>query len=459
MALRRGTTFGGLSQSDFGVGRIARVRITQAVADDQGYCWEAMTNTSALDGTSASTVAGHTHQEEGNLQYVLLASNHFGTDGAVEASWNSAVNVDQAPLTLATNTGSSASNDFEVLYQLLYVPKGFENRDIIALLDCAGDPRLEMTLYNSSLTAVASYTKVPVAPAVSFPGNIESMVSELAPQDTYAAQFQVTASGLWVLGFKTNIVARVELRQIRALNVLAVFDPLTVGAIADAPPAVTGAANVVVGDSDNSNAWHAVDDNLVSTDNALHALTTVVLGGNAALLWEKALGLPAGNAALTAIPHDHDGSGQQGPELDAVLWAKAFGGAGSSATVYGRNATAPQTFTTTFARVVTANIYLAKSANVTGGAGGTSKLKVAVLMYHEAAKTGAARLRVTLGADTRNFDGTAAAGLQLLTTTVEGYQKFAFTSDALNGLVMDFKQQTGGTGSPRLYSAVLYREV
>ena len=459
MALRRGTSFGGLAQSDFGIGRIGRVRITQAVADDQGYCWEAMTNTSALDGSSAPTVAGHTHQEAGNLQYVLLASNHYGTDGVVEASWNSAINVDQAPLTIATDSASTAVNDYEVLYQLLYVPKGFENRDIIALFDCYGDPRLEMTLYDSSLAAVSGYTKVPVAPAVSFPGNIESMVSELAPQDTYAAKFQVTASGLWVLGFKTTIAARPEFRQIRALNVLAVFDPLVVGAVVDAPPAVTGAANVVVGDPDNSNAWHAVDDNLVSTDNALHALTTVVLGGNAALLWEKGLGIPAGNAALTATPHDHDGSGQQGPEIDAVLWAKAFGGAGGGAPVFGRGSKAPQTFTTTDARVATANLYLAKSANTTGGAGGTSKLKAACLLYHEAAKTGAARLRITIDADSRSFDGTAAAGLQLLTTTVEGYHKFAFTSDALNGIVLHFKQQTGGTGSPRVYSAVIYREV
>jgi len=287
------------------------------------------------------------------------------------------------------------------------------------------------------------------------------LVSGLAPQDTYAAVFQASASGLWVLEFKTNLVARQEYRQIRAMNVFAVFNPLIQGQIVDAPPAVTGASNVVVGDPDNSNAWHAVDDNLVAIDDPLHALSTVVLAGNAALLWEKALGIPAGNSALTATAHDHDGSSQQGPEIDEVIWAKAFGGSSSASSTihFGRNAVAPLTVDGTFARVVTANVYLPKSANTTGGAGGTSKLKVAILMWHEGGKTAAARARVTVDADTRNFDGTAAAGLQLITTTVEGYQKFAFTSDASNGLVIDLKQQTVGTGSPRLYSAVLYREV
>lgn len=461
MALRRGTSFTGVNNSAFGVGRHARASMLQVIADDQGYCWESVTNTSAADGSSAPTVAGHTHQETGNLMFALLASNHFGTDGPLEAPWDTTVLVDQAPLTIASDTTTTAVSDHPVLYQLLYVPKGFENRDIVVLFDCWHDPRLTMTLRNSSLTAVSGYTNVAVVPATSFTGEIETLTAGLAPQDTYAAIFQASASGLWVLEFKTNIVARQEYRQIRSMNVFAVFSPFTQGAVVDAPPAVTGASNVVVGDPDNSNAWHAVDDNLVKTDDALHALSTVVLAGNAALLWEKALGIPAGNSALTATAHDHDGSSQQGPEIDEVIWAKAFGGSSdpSSNVLFGRNSVAPRTVDTTFQRVVTANVYLSKSANVTGGAGGTSKLKVAVLLWHEATKTAAARARVTVDADTRNFDGTAAAGLQLLTTTVEGYQKFAFTSDALNGFVIDLKQQTGGTGSPRLYSAVLYREV
>ena len=461
MALRRGTSFTGINNVKFGVGKHARANILQVIADDQGYCWESVTNTSAADGTSAPTVAGHTHQETGNLMFVMLASNHFGADGPVEAPWDTTVMVDQAPLTMATDPTSTAVSDHAVLYQLLYVPKGFENRDIVVLFDCWHDPRLTMTLRNSSLTAVSTYTNVQVVPATSFTGEIEQLVSGLTPQDNYAAVFKASASGLWVLEFKTNLVARQEYRQIRAMNVFAVFNPLIQGQIVDAPPAVTGASNVVVGDSDNSNAWHAVDDNLVAIDDPLHALSTVVLAGNAALLWEKALGIPAGNSALTATAHDHDGSSQQGPEIDEVIWAKAFGGSSSASSTihFGRNAVAPLTVDGTFARVVTANVYLPKSANTTGGAGGTSKLKVAILMWHEGGKTAAARARVTVDADTRNFDGTAAAGLQLITTTVEGYQKFAFTSDASNGLVIDLKQQTVGTGSPRLYSAVLYREV
>jgi hypothetical protein len=462
MALRRGTSFTGIAGERLQVGEPITAADMATIADDQGFNFEKLTNKSAADGTSAPTVSGHNHSEAGNLIFRHISSVHWGAGGSNSSTWNpGALTTYSAPYCIITNSSTTAVA-LRALAHLMFIPRGFTDRNILVLFDVDGDPRFTVDVLDSTLTGVSGYTDIPVVPALALSGSVEALVAEsgLAAVNTYGFVFSVSSAGLYALDFSTTLEARNEIRRIRAMHIFAVFDPAQRQPSQDAPELASG-TNVTVGDPDNSNAWHAVDDKLVTANEALHSATTVVLTHNNHRIYEQFTGnaMP-GNAAITATAHDHRGSDQRGAELEMTVWGATWGGDGRGLTeMVGNRCNAVENNTTTATPVGFGRVYMPASANTTDGVAGTSKVKFAALVRSEPTKFAGARVLATFGSGTRTLDDPGAADtLVLLTTTVEGYHNFGYTEDAVNECLVETACLGGGdiTGQMKLYSCVFY---
>lgn len=450
MALRRGLSFAGIPGERLQVGEPIRAAELATIADDQGFNFEKMTGKSAADGTSASTVTGHTHAEEGNLIFRSFSTQVFEVNA-------SALAADWGTFTISTTTSTTPATH-RPLADLIFVPRGFENRPIMVLFDCEGDPRFKFTVYDDTMAAVTDQENISVLPA-NGSGLIEGIVADanLPFVATFGATFQVTAAGLYVLDFVTDLQAQVEVRKIKSYLCGAVYYPGARSEATEAAPTDTG-TNVTVGDPDNSSAWHAVDDKLVTANEALHAATLSILAHNNNRNYELMTGQPApGNAALTlSRGHNHDGDGQDGEEIEGTVWQATMGG-DDHANVYGYRAKAPQADTVTGGIVAYGDAYLHDSAN---NAAANSKVKFAALVWCESGKGSTMQVLATLGATTKTFETTgAAAGIHVLKTPTAGTNQFGFTTNARNETGLVIKQTVVGTSLCRLYAGTFYVDV
>lgn len=449
MALRLGTSFTGIAGERLQVGEPIRAADLATLADDQAFVFEKITGTSAADGTSASTVTKHTHAEEGNLIFRQLACQIFEVNASAYAQ-------DFATFRIVTTTSTTPAT-YRPMAGLVFVPRGFENRPIAVIFDCQGNPRFKLSVYDDTMAVVTDQENLPLLNGYGS-GLIESMVvdANLDAQATFATTFEVPAAGVYVLDFETDVQAVPEERVVRSFMVIGAYDPMMRGSVPE-PPESTG-TNVTVGDPDNSNAWHPVDDKLVTANEGLHSATTVILTHNNNRNFEQLTGNPApGNAAMTlSRGHNHDGDGQDGEEIEFTLWNATLGG-DAQANTYGFRAKGPTADDTTGGVVAAGYAY---APNTVNSAAANSKVKFAALVWCESGKGSTMQVIATFGSTTKTFQTTgAAAGIHVLKTPTAGANQFGYTNNANNLLGLSIKQSVVGTSVCRLYAGLFYLDV
>lgn len=468
------TTFVGTALDKIGVGEPGIASQMSTVAADQGMAWEIGTGYGAesISGGGITTANdAHNHSESGNRIWRSLMQQSWGMQGPNLAPWDNTLVIKNDGYRIQTTSSTTVTDNALIAATLLEVPRGFEDTDILVIVDCDGDPRLDMTLLDSSVAVVAGYEKVPLV-ANGTGDNVRMMLLEAGYGDRamWCAVFQVATAGIYVLKFLSSLKAENETRIIRSINVLATPDVARRTPLVDAPPA-NSSNTVQVGDANGVTVgWIPIDTNFVADHSPLHSALCTILANNNALLYELLTGLPApGNATLTVTRgHNHTGETASGVTGGTTIhmphWTKAFGGdlqtgVGVPITgVTGAFSTAPNAADTSTSLQQIANARVYMPANTLTGAA-TSELKCAVLVAVDSSKSNTFEVEVAFGSTTRQFRSSGSGGinLEILTTPVSGANKFEYTADAVNTLTVKIRYSTyANPGHARCYSVMFY---
>lgn len=445
MTVLIGSSLTGSEVQDHAIGEPIKAADVRVILQDQGHAYERTTGLAADQAgtTASSTNAVHRHNHstssEGTLLYRHFASWVYGTRGpnGDTDEGNVTLSTFAAPFNITETSATTDFDDLAVMQPLIYVPSGWVGRDILFLLDTSSDPDMVVTVRDTAGTAVTGYEGIRVQPAgVITSGDAAILAASYSPS-AFGAVFQVASAGVYRLDVRTNLRQNGGVRVIYGGTVVGVCRPSR-GVALDrrAWTQYRDGINVQVGDPDASNAFQPIDDAWVAGagDSPLHVGLVQKLTENAALIYEKATGLPApGNDALTITRgHTHSGATGEGSEIGVAHVACVFGGfAGVSITeASGQRSNAPNNDSLSTATLAQGVTYMPRSANVTAGA---SKLKSAVCIYCDAGKSYQMQVSMTFGGTSKSFNGTAGgAGFEVLTTPTAGTNAYAFTENASN---------------------------
>ena len=450
MTVLIGSSFTGSSVQDHAIGEPIKAAAVRVIMQDQGHAYERTTGLKADQaGTTASvTNAAHKHNHstsgEGTLLFRHFASWVYGTRGpnGTLDSFTPGLTTYAGPFNITETASTVDADDLRCMAPLIYVPSGWVGRDIVMMLDTSSDPDMWFTVRDTAGAAVTGYENVRLQPAGLFGSTDADQLSVGFAPLVFGAVFQVASAGVYYLDVRTNLRENGGVRVVYGGTIVGVCR-IDRGVVLDrrAWTQYNDGVNVQVGDPDASNAFQPVDDMWAPSagDSPLHVGLVQKLTENAALIYEKATGLPApGNDALTITRgHTHSGAAGEGPEIGVAHVGCVLGGfAGVSdalTEITGSRSRCPCVTDTNPACVAVGRTYMPRSANVTTG---TSKLKSAVLVYVDGAK-GAPEIEVDLsfGSTTRNFLSTVGGvsdAYEVLTTPTSGTNAYAFTENAIN---------------------------
>ncbi len=464
MAILRNTSFNGVTAEAYAVGRSSLSTYNSVTGADQAMVYEKLTGRDASTGAGTAPVnTVHTHAETGNIMLRPLAAWQFGTRGPNGVySSTAAVTTFAAPLIFQETTATTPVSDFLAMAPLFYVPASMINRDLVLILDCAGDPDMYATARDSAGTAVTGYANMRLIPTGSLSNSVVvGFIESSGIAEPYACTFQVTSAGLYYLDVRTNLRAVDGTRIVYGGVVMMAPDITRImqGSITPWEDAPDGTNPVPVGDVDNANAWHPMDSALATPDAPMSTAFTTIAQANNTFLGEKAMGtITPGNISPTVPGHAHTGANGDGPEIECNHWGVTKGGYwGSTAEVYGAGANAPYVYNDIVASVFAkGRVYMPNSANVTIG---TSKVKFAVLLYGDTGKGNLPKVNVTFGATTKSFQHTGAAPTtQVVSTPTAGNNEFAYTANGAVDFSVELitKAPAGSVGECRVLSACIY---
>lgn len=468
MAVPIGSAFAGLRVVDTAIGEPIKASTIRTVIADQGHGYERATGLAANQAgtTASSTNAAHRHNHStsgrGTLLVRTFSAMVHGTRGpnADVDAFTPGLTTYAAPFTIIETGSTADADDLPCKAHLIYVPSGWVNRDILFLMDTSSDPDMWFTVRDDTGAAVTGMENIRLKENADTSSRDASQMAYAASAamgfstQHWGATFQVPSAGVYYVDVRTNLRARERVRVIYGSCVVGVYR-LGQGVVLN-PNAWTqyrDGVNVQVGDPDATNAWQPIDEKWVPStgDSPLHVGLIQKLMENAALVYEKATGLPApGNDALT-ITRGHTNSGATGdsPEIGVAHVACSFGGfvglSDSVTEVSGHFSRAPCAKTTSGVILAIGRTYMPRSANTTTG---TSKLKSAVLVWVDGAKAGAveASVDMSFGSTTRNFVSTVGLtnAYQVLQTPSASTNAYAFTENAINTWDVQFHRTTVG---------------
>lgn len=446
MTLKLGTSFTGVT-ADHGFSRTKIVASDlDAVAADQAYVYEKLTNkTAAGTGGAPATNVGHAHEEFGNLIYWPLMHQVFGSSGSLNIS-NDLLTTDSLPLTITSDTSTTPVDGFILFGIPIYVPPGFEDLPLTVTLECTGDPpRVSLMPRDSGLAEIGDFIL------------FSQSFRDTSPDAPYLWRVTtpvgiINAAGLWVLDIRTDIIAEVEQRKFHSISVGWYIDPLAIGLPRSPPPAAS------VGTAITVPSWQPVDSLLTGADFPLGPVARLVVDNNARV-YEEATGLPApGNASATASGHNHDGSNSLGISYNVASFC--LGAETNSLAITGNNAWAPFSTSNVFDTVQHVVLRMPVSVNTTKTT--TSKLKGAVLVTRstDGGKSGYARVEIVTdanGGSTLAFSA-SVDGLELLDSPT-GDTTLEFTSGDYDYITLRMKSsQVAPNSDSRVLGWCLYFE-
>ena len=472
MTVLIGSSFTGSEVQDHAIGEPIKAADVRVVLQDLAYAYERTTGLAADQaGTTASaTNAAHRHNHstsgEGTLLFRHFASWVYGTRGpnGLTDTNNAAISTYAAPFTILETSTTTDADDLACMQPLIYVPSGWVNRDIMFLLDTSSDPDMRFTVRNTAGTAVTGMSDLLMQSVNGLPSQDAVLLGASYSPSAFGNTFQVTSAGVYRLDVRTNLRAGVRSRIIYGGTVVGVCRPDR-GIVLDrrAWSRTASGTAIQVGDADASNAWAPMDDIMAPSggDSPLSTALVFKANENAALIWEKATGLPApGNDALTITRgHTHSGASGEGPEIGVAHVACVFGGFAAAAPTeaFGNRAISPQNDSTTLRTTSLGVTFMPRSANVLVA---NSKLKSAVCIYCESGKGNTLRATLTMGSTSLSFDSTAGgAGFEVLATPTAGSNAYAFTENASNDWAVEQRLSTAGSaGFAQVCSVLWYTE-
>lgn len=457
MAIQRGSSLEGLPAPKLLPLQPINAVDMQTVARDQGYAKEKLTNTNAVDGTSAPVVEGHKHSEPGNLRYLPWFTQLWGLGGTYVDLRTGAfpVGVQTGPYAITPTSSTVAQYNVTAFYVLVYVLHGWENRPLRFAIDHEGATLLSATVYDSTLTAVTGLTNRALRSIGNSGQAADPVMASMSVLD-----FSVSTAGLYVLDFKTSLLSTQQPRKFHGAW-LWPLPPVFRGTVGEQWEAAAVGANVQIGDPENSNRWHPVDGNVVAED-APYGAGPLILAHNANLLFEQATGAPTrGNESLTATPHRHAGSGDHGADIDHNVCSWSFGGRWSQGLteINGTRAKAFYTAGTTARTCIKARIWTPASAHLTGGAvSPTSRLRAYFLVENSDSKGDTIEVTLIISGTTYTFTSSGVDGVKLLTTATGGITYLTYASGANTIEVKLRKSVSGSSDDSFLYAMALVLE-
>lgn len=462
MTVLIGSSLTGTEVQSTAIGEPIKAATVRVIMQDQAHAYERTTGLAADQaGTTASSInAVHKHNHstsgEGTLLFRQFASMVYGTKGpnGEKDFATYTLTTYAGPFNITETSSTVDEDDLPCIPALIYVPSGWVDRDIVMVIDASSDPDMEVTIRNTSGTAVFGPVRVRQSGTTGSP-LADVMVGLAGPGgNAWAAVFQVASSGVYWVDVRTTLRENGGTRVIYGWTITGVCR-YTRGIVLDrnAWTPYRDGNNVQVGDPDASNAFQPIDDVWCPSggDSPLHVGLIQKLTENAALIYEKATGLPApGNETLTiSTGHTHSGAAGEGPEIGVAHVACSFGGFAGVGSAYteitGNRSRCPDVINTTTGIAGIGRTFMPRSANTSAG---TSKLKCAVLVYGEGSKTGGAceiNVDMSFGSTTKTFQSSFGSSdtFQVLTTPTSGSNAFAFTSGALNAWDVQWTRTSG----------------
>jgi hypothetical protein len=413
-------------------------RALDIVAADQGYVYEKLLGVDAADGTTTPppTNVGHNHSEAGNRIYKALLTSAWGcTDGEDQAIWSTA-SIEQRSFTVWPTSATTTLNAIRMLSMIFYVPAAFVDQKLVFAMDCDGRPRGLASIYDDTLAAVETDKALqPLHESL-------LMFEQSGASSFYGFDFEVSAAGVYVIDIYTNIAADQEPLIIRGCMVVPDLDPKKAGPYAKTHD-VSASNYITVGDPDNSNAWHPIDDVWTSSDRPLGA-GMMLIANNNAFLYESATGVVVpGNATRTASGHIHNGAAGYGDEIEFPVGAWCFGSAFpvSSTEVWGNNARAPIPDSGGVSReVFRTRVYIPSSST-------TANLKCWALVAGDTGKAGTIEVVVSVGGNTQTFTSTGATSADPAYLDIVGGTAFgSYSGGSVNVVIVKVRLTAATTG-------------
>ena len=478
MTVLIGSSLTGSEVQAHAIGEPIKAGTVRVIMQDQGHAYERTTGLAADQAgtTASSTNAVHKHNHStsglGTLLVRQFASWVYGTrgpNGDQDFATNT-LSTYAGPFNITETSSTTDEDNLACMPVLIYVPSGWVNRDIVLVMDTSSDPDMVLTVRDTAGAAVSDQLRILPAGAL---GNViaDTMAGLYSPSSTYGAVFQVASAGVYWLDVRTTLRANGGTRVIYGGSVVGVCD-YTRGVVLDrnAWTQYRDGNNVQVGDPDASNAFQPIDDAFCAGagDSPLHVALVQKLTENAALIYEKATGLPApGNETLTITRgHTHSGAAGEGAEIGVAHVACVFGGFAGLSSSYtemtGNRSRCPNIINSSSGIAAAGRTYMPRSANTLAG---TSKLKFACLVYVDGAKASGlceVQVNASFGSTTKAFLSSVGGSdaFQVLTTPTAGSNAFAFTENALNGWDVEWSRTSPSynTALMQVCAALWYTE-
>ena len=408
----------------------------QNIAASQARVYEVLTGLGSDGGAVEAGNTPHDHTNLRSLPFVTLVSKSWGNENS----------SDNRPFTYANS--NDTSYDVPVVYVPFYVPSGLDGACLLVVLHMDGNAS-RLTARLETWSGGPPMTPTPVTGSLfeyMRPGTEHPALADLpdAPRLLWCRLYPATAGQVHTLRIEDDLIqldAYFTDPMWRTLRALTVMVEPSWGNLAppDVPKPDLPTSNLIdVGDSRNANGWTCPTDTLVPENGPGPSATNPAvrfMALNDAWLQEKALGLPAsGQATLTvSAGHNHDGTSANGIEIDHAVFATPTGRwsdyNGTPLTWFqGNGAIGPEQDDNTDRRVLSWEFYTPQNDNALSG-----KMKVAALMYADAAKSGAVVKVKTLAGTGDETTATCAtdAGLSGAYELVVGDIDLNFTSGGL----------------------------
>jgi len=452
------------------------------ILGDQAMVYERTTNNSAKGDASAVAVGNeaHNHDEAGNLLYWPIMNMVFGDQEFGQNLFSGSPASDStSPIFISVAGSGSDTDNVVLLYFPIWIPAGWASKPHTAYLTTNGkNPRCKLTLETTINNTVAGQNLVPFYRHTNLWSQelAQLALSTVDNGEIFIATFTPAAAGLHVVKITTYVNALYDSnfsesdnRYIYELTILPDMPATAVPSTAGPVPAFSSADYVDVGNPDAANSWNPTGAALAVADAPLGPALKIA-AENDAYLQELLFGFAASGISeatgLTITPHDHAVGGGRGLGVEYCLGAWCWGPFDDATAPYdaisGNGARPPMIDGLTYKTVRKFNIQtpINTENEGTGVGAADSKLKCAVLVYHDygGGKTPDGYIKVTLtpssspAAVAVEYQAAAAGGYQLLTSA----SVFSFQSGGLTEVKFEMKDAFAATNQVALCGACLY---
>lgn len=442
MTLSRYTVYSGIATRHGRVGAPIRSTEWGSIAGNQAKNYEDLTHKHSDGGGGAPGApnAGHRHDSGGNLLYLPLLHQVFGDEGWQSHEDTGGHSYNHEPAVVQVYPTATAEANAVCWYFPIWIASGWSSKVFRAYVrfnsSDGNNPHLRLTLETAIGTSVSGMSNL------SFEATGRGGIA--------VCYFTPATTGLHVLKITTSIYATASnTYHSRRFFELAVMPDIShfIG-IQPRKPEVEPSNYAQVGDPDNSNAWHPIDNALHGIDAPCGALP-LLLAHNDALIQELATGLPAaGQSALTVSDgHVHEDTGQSGRGIEMHMGAWCWGPHRRTGGVDlfnnaldGHGLRAPQVKNTTYKTVRSFDIRTPKNANRTAA---NSQLRAAFVGYVQGTKGSALTVRLTTnpndGSGSTQYTYTASPASDTYVLLADSANRLTFANGGYTTMTVEIK--------------------